>query len=336
MQNGNKNIRIKFLPGGQKRFISHLYLKTGLSTKQLSQIADVCPRSFIDWRREKLNMSLKAAETFCEQFGITLPERKETLIKRWLNIKHEASRKGGIALFQKHGSPATTEGRRIGGIKSIANLQRNGIVPRYKIYQLPALCEELAEYVGIMLGDGGITASQCTITLNSEADANYILFINNFAESLFREKPRAFKHKHDKAITLYYNGSFLVNYFVKLGLKIGNKVKQQVDIPQWIKDSQKLRIACLRGLMDTDGGVFLHKYKLGGKDYVYKKISFSNRSIPILLFVHKTLEELGFRPKIRDKVDNKKVWLYNSKDVELYLTVVGTHNPRLLRYQLVL
>ena len=84
--------------------------------------------------------------------------------------------------------------------------------------------------------------------------------------------------------------------------------------------------------MDTDGGVFLHRYKVGGQEYKYRKISFSNRSVPLLLFVSNTLTELGFTPKIIDKVENKKVWLYNTNEVKKYLEVVGTHNPRLLKW----
>lgn len=88
----------------------------------------------------------------------------------------------------------------------------------------------------------------------------------------------------------------------------------------------------MRGLMDTDGGVFLHRYKVNGKGYAYKKISFSNRSVPLLFFVANTLHELGFTPKIIDKIENKKVWLYNEQEVKRYLQIVGTHNARLLKY----
>ena len=87
--------------------------------------------------------------------------------------------------------------------------------------------------------------------------------------------------------------------------------------------------ACLRGLMDTDGGVFLHKYRVNGKIYSYKKICFTNRSVPLLDFVEETLLRLGFNPKKILKVENKKVWLYNSNEVEEYLGLVGTSNQRL-------
>ncbi len=326
-------IRIKFLPEQQKKFIEDAYLKSNLSTRELAQIVGVHPRSFRDWRREKLTMTLRAAELFSSKFSVVLEEDKKLLINRWKKSKQDASRIGGIALFKKHGSPGTEEGRRKGGIKSIANLRRNGIIPSVKIYNVPDnFNEDLAEYVGIMLGDGGITSSQCTITLNSYADRDYISFVSDFTYKLFGEKPKMFKKKDCNAITLYYSGSALVKYLCSIGLRIGNKVKQQVDVPDWIKTSRPYRIACLRGLMDTDGGVFIHKYTVNGKQYKYKKICFSNRSIPLLLFVMKALGELGFNPKIIDKVENKKVWLYNESEVNRYLATIGSHNLRLLKY----
>lgn len=332
MSKAIQKIRLKFLPGNQKKFIDEIYSKSKFSTDKLAKIAKVHPRSFRDWRREKLTMPLKAAVIFCKKFNIILPEDKEIIIARWKKAKEEAGKIGGIAHFKKCGSPATVEGRRKGGIKAIANLKRNGRIPSVKIYRLPEkFSADLAEYVGIMLGDGGITSGQSTITCNSIEDQNYIKFVCSLGKKLFGEEPKCFKKKDCNAITIYYNGSFLVRYFLQIGLKIGNKVKQQVDVPKWIKQVKKYRIACLKGLMDTDGGIFLHKYKVNGRTYTYRKICFSNRSFPLLRFVFETLKELKFTPKIVDKVENKKVWLYNETETKQYLSLVGTHNSRLLK-----
>jgi hypothetical protein len=113
---------------------------------------------------------------------------------------------------------------------------------------------------------------------------------------------------------------------------MSNKAKQQVDAPDWIKNNKEYSIACLRGLMDTDGGVFLHKYKVHGKQYSYKKISFTNKSTPLILFVFEILRVLGFTPKLRDTLEIKRVWLYNEHEVNRYLEVVGTSNYRLQKY----
>ena len=327
--------RLKFLPGKQKEFLEEIYKKSRLSTKELAEIADICPRSFRDWRREKLTLTLKTAETFCKRFSVRLPEEKEIMMERWSIFKRNVSKKGGIALFKKYGSPATKEGCHKGGKKAFAILRRKGIIPSCKSYYFPNyFCKELAEYVGIVLGDGGINKGQCAITLNSEADRSYVDFVSDLGQKLFTEKPKLLKRKDSKAIVLYYNGVSMVKFLTKIGLKIGNKVKHQVDVPDWIKNNKKYKVVCLRGLMDTDGGVFLHKYKVNGKEYIYKKICFTNRSLPLLFYVKNTLEELGFTPKIIDKVANKKIWLYNSVEVERYLACVGTNNERLLKVKL--
>lgn len=325
--------RIKFLPGQQRKFIEDIYVKSKFSTKELAKIVGVHPRSFTDWRNERLTMPLRAAELFCIKFNHGLPEEKEILVDRWLKARKEAGRIGGLAHFKIYGSPGTKEGRRKGGMIAMAIMRKKGIIPLVKIYKLPyGYSEKLAEFTGIMLGDGGITPSQCAITLNSQADLDYIGFVSDLAYKLFGERPKMFKKKDCNAIALYYYGIALISYLCTIGLKVGNKVKQQVDVPDWVKKSLLYRVACLRGLMDTDGGVFLHKYKVNGKTYIYKKICFSNRSIPLLMFVKETLLQLGFTPKIIDKVENKKVWLYNESEVERYLSIVGSHNLRLSKF----
>ena len=325
--------RLLFLPGEQSAFINSVYSKSRLSSKELANLAGVHSRSLSDWRREKLRMTLSAAEVFCRKFDLSLPEDKDVMIQRWRIAQRGANKIGGDARFKKYGIFATVEGRSKGGKRSLSNLREKGIIPYFKSYQFPNdFSVDLAEYVGILLGDGGITPEQCFIALNSEADADYVVFMINFCQQIFGEAPKIYKNKNDKGIVIYYSGVMLVKYLMSLGLKIGNKVRLQVDVPEWIKVNKDFSKACLRGLMDTDGGVFLHRYKVKGKTYSYRKISFSNRSLPLLNFVRKTLKVFGFTPKQIDKVENKQVWLYNDAEVTRYLEIVGTHNQRLLKH----
>lgn len=148
---------------------------------------------------------------------------------------------------------------------------------------------------------------------------------------MFGEEPKLYKRKDSKALVLYCNGRFMIRYLLGIGLKIGNKVKQQVDVPDWIKNYPPYKIACVRGLMDTDGGIFLHKYNVSNKEYFYNKLCFSNKSIPLLIFVEGTLRELGFTPKMINNIANKQVWLYNNTEVKDYLKRIGSSNPRLSR-----
>lgn len=324
--------RVKFLNGEQNRFLLEVQKKSELKLDELAKIAGVTPRSYRNWKREDLCMTVKSAEKFSTFYQISLPEEIEVMRTRWFEYKRQIAQKGGISTLKKYGSIGTPESRSKGGKNAIRILMEKGIVPPRKVYKNPSKDELFAEFIGILLGDGGITNGQVIVTLNSEADKNYIDFVVETENKLFGEKPKTFKRKNRRAIAIYFNGIDLVNFLVRCGMKIGNKVKQQVDVPDWIKKVKIFRIACLKGLMDTDGGVFIHKYKVNGKLYQYKKICFTNRSVPLLIFVKDVLEELGFTPKMITKVENKKVWLYNSEEVKQYLKVVGSSNKRLSMY----
>ena len=230
-------------------------------------------------------------------------------------------------------SPGTLEGRRLGGRRGLETLRRLGSAVVANRFVFPEESKNLAEFIGILLGDGGITQSQATITLNSIADKDYISYVGCLGELLFGRKMSIYQRKREKATTLQLTGVLLIKFLMSIGLKQGNKVKQQVDVPEWIKQNTHYRIACTRGLMDTDGGIFLHKYKVNGKQYSYRKICFTNKSRPLLQFVYDTLYSLKLTPKYGWEGDSKRVWVYDSYKTERYLDIIGSHNPRLFSWR---
>jgi intein/homing endonuclease len=119
----------------------------------------------------------------------------------------------------------------------------------------------------------------------------------------------------------------LVRYLHELGLPKGNKVKQQLDIPVWIKRNRKLAIACLRGLVDTDGSIFTHRYRAKDTWYAYKKLSFTSASEPLRESVYVLLQKFGFHPRMT----NKDVRLDRAEDMRRYFAYIGSHNPKHLR-----
>lgn len=170
---------------------------------------------------------------------------------------------------------------------------------------------------------------QATITLNTEADKEYVHYVSRLGNTLFGQKPSISNRKDCKATNLRYSGIKLIEFLLKVGLKRGDKVKQQVDVPDWIKSSIKYKVACLRGLMDTDGCISrcTHKYKT--KSYTYYNPCFANRSKPLLDFVTNTLEELKLHPSVA----GERIWLYNKTSVKDYFKIVGSSNFRLLKFK---
>ncbi len=92
----------------------------------------------------------------------------------------EKSRLGGLKRIQIYGNPGTIEGRRKGGKKTISLFHQDkdlakkaGFIIRKEI-KYPAKCVELAELIGVILGDGGLSGNyQLTVSLNSKTDKEY-------------------------------------------------------------------------------------------------------------------------------------------------------------------
>lgn len=322
--------RLLFPKGKQSELINGLCEKNGLNTKKLATAIGVPPRTLSDWKREKYHIGEYWLRLMCNQFHIPIPNNIDKLREDWKKERLKANRKGGFAHFRMYGSPATLEGCRKGGSNALRILRERGVIPECKYYSFPSNKNfELAEFIGIMLGDGGITKLQATITLNTVADSKYIKFVAKLGKNLFGEKPSVSPRTDCKATNLRLNGIKMIEFLVKNGLKIGNKVKQQVGVPNWIYQVKDYKIACLRGLMDTDGGISICIHKRGSKKYRYCRPCFANKSRPLLKFVNDTLEEFGFHPSMT----GYRIWLYNRFEVYKYFEIVGSDNYRLLRFK---
>lgn len=324
--------RYKLPVGLQRDYLIEVEKVSGFSGDNLAKLLGIVGRSYRDWKRGRYSITQDAVEIIEEKFGLELPYSKKKALQLWRIAKIEASRKGGLAVLKKYNGPGTPEGRSRGGKHAMAILRARGLVPQPKPFNGPKKYSiELAEFVGILLGDGHIGKEQWSVTLNSIADKDYLTFVVGLIEKLFGFSPSVHFRKDSKAVVILGSGIRSIEYLKNLDLKVGNKITLQVGVPSWIELDKSFSIACLRGLIDTDGGIFIHRYKINGKEYQYLKLSFVNRSMPLLNFVYKELEKLGFNPRMITAIENKRVWLYNQQEVKRYLEIVGTNNPRLLK-----
>lgn len=177
------------------------------------------------------------------------------------------------------------------------------------------------------MGDGGISNYQMVVTLHDTTDLKYAGFVMRLAEKLFGVRPSVYHHTKYAANNIVISRRELVQFLHRAGLPIGNKVRQRFDMPKWVKRSRKLSVACVRGLVDTDGCVIIHRYRVRGKLYQYKKLSFTSRSRPLQQSVAKILAGLGMRARI----SGYDVRLDSILDMQKYFSLVGTHNPKHLK-----
>ncbi len=280
-------------------------------------------------------MSLTAVENICKQRKCGIPKNIEIKEAYWYTDK--GAKAGGRAIVAKYGKVGGNEEYRK---KKWREWWKNegkwnpSKITRPLPFRKPEFSEALAEFVGIVLGDGGISNYQITVTLNSIDDGEYLKFVQKLVENLFEIPTGTYFHNGSIACRIVISRTGLISYLTqKIGLKRGNKVRQQVDIPRWIKKDKKYSIACVRGLIDTDGCVIIHRYFSKRKRYLYKKVGFKNHSCPLLKSVSNMLSDLKIEHRIMKS--GRDVRIEAKKDVERYFRLVGTNNPKhLKRYKI--
>ena len=176
-----------------------------------------------------------------------------------------------------------------------------------------------------MLGDGGISSYQVTISLNKN-ELPYAKFIISLIKTLFKSKAKIYLRKDCNAMDVIVHRKKIVDFLQEIGLVKGNKIRHGADIPKWIMDDVEFQKTCIRGLIDTDGSVFVHKYISAGKIYRYKKIEFSSSSKPLLISAYNILNNLGFG--VRMCKNDVAIRIESQNDVALYLKMIGTNNDR--------
>ncbi len=244
----------------------------------------------------------------------------------------EICRLGGKRRVELYGAPGNIEDRRKGGLVTQIKFRANpelakkiGLKQRKKI-KYPEKSTRLAEFVGILLGDGGIhTNYQVVISFNPKEDLEYAKYVQKLVYELFSISSRIQIRKKYGTGDIIISGRNLVEFLQQTGIKKGNKITNGVDLPQWIWDSEDYKIACLRGLMDTDGCFYRHPYVINDKRYTYLKVCFTSYSPPLLESVTRILKDLKLGPKNTAK---NRVYLYSQPQVHRYLKIVGTSNPR--------
>lgn len=315
------------LPAGKQR----LFLESLAGRLSIAEIARICrcsERTIRDWRREKFPIQMVALHALCKEGQLQLP-RDFAVRDRYAHLKI-ASKKGVRSVFAKYGRIPVDEKRRKMGWKkwweTEGKFRQNPLLQAWPIRK-PEKSVDLAEFIGVAMGDGGMSKYQMVITLHHKDDLAYSKFVTRLMERLFGIKPRVYHDPKNSINDIVISRKNLVGFLNELGLPIGDKVRQEFDIPNWIKADKILAIACIRGLIDTDGSVFTHSYRSKGKLYSYKKLSFTSRSAPLRLSVAKVLAENGMNPRL----SGFDVRIDSIADVKRYFSIVGSSNPKHLK-----
>jgi intein/homing endonuclease len=170
--------------------------------------------------------------------------------------------------------------------------------------------KELAELIGVILGDGNIHKFPRTEALTIASNAKNLGFVNRYAGiiyEIFSKEPTINKPSRG-CIKIRIYQKYLS---VRLGIPCGNRGNLKIEIPSWILKSKKNLISYLRGLYEAEGSFCVHR-----PTYTYKFL-FSNRNESLLKNVYDSLKILGFHPhKSQYQIQiSRKEEVYKIKDL---------------------
>ena len=209
-------------------------------------------------------------------------------------------------------------------IEKVKELGRNCVSGFAKDTKIPKLkleySKELAELIGILLGDGEIMKDgTLRISFDLKKDLNFH-YRRTFPliKNLLGNKLRYESYKR----FVFYNTAFVRFLNQDCGLRSGNKSRNNWEIPKWCLEKNEYSIAVLRGLFDTDG---YFGYWGGSLEIMYGR--FSDRCIGLVNSIQYAFKMLNFNPVIKHTKDGRyRIRIQNKKEVIRFFSIIGTSN----------
>jgi len=193
---------------------------------------------------------------------------------------------------------------------------------------IPLLPEtaELAELIGIVLGDGSFYITDNHYQLDIAFDAkeeNYLDFVESLLKNIADVEVCKKRDKHAECLHIRVSRKNDVLTLLHNTIKFhGDKIKNNVSIPEWIFGKEEYMKSCLRGLIDTDGSIF----RMSKRDSNLFRISFKNVNTRLLNDCRRTMLKLGFHPS--KVIDGKGIFLSRQSEIKRYAEEIGFNNPK--------
>lgn len=195
--------------------------------------------------------------------------------------------------------------------------------------------EELAELIGILLGDGSIgiytsragkrilTQYRIKVTLNSIKDREYSFYVARLFEIVFGKSSRIRKRGDENAVDVYLLGERYLSYIIEIGMALAPKWERAVVPSRFM--AAPLDKLVIRGYMDTDGCVCA----VNNNGIRYPRIEMKISPSPMQAQLIGILSNNGFRPQVNRLEKGKvRVVLAGMGNLKRWNETIGFSNPR--------
>ena len=206
--------------------------------------------------------------------------------------------------------------------------------------KIPRYSRKLAEFVGILTGDGYINHYPkegdyvLDIAGHSKDDKEYHTnFISPLIKDLFGVKVNILFPKNQNCIHIRLRSKTIVSFLNNMGFPLG--YKNQIGIPDWIKKKDVYITSFLRGLFDTDGSLSL-KGKNKGVKYS-PVLSISSKSMILIEDSYFWLKkwfnlckclEIQYDKRTNKDYIKHRLYINGYKNMELWKRMIGFSNSK--------
>src|SRR3989338_8799162 len=291
--------RVKFKKGFQKLFVRKIKKNSGLTWKALADSINLSEYTLrVEWQKERSTIPYKIAYSLLKVYPF---EEWETIQSKWVEKILPAN----------------------WGQKSAGGKNKKKI-------KIPEKSEELAELLGVILGDGHLEEGELTITSEFPYEKNHLDYISEQIKKLFGIDSKIFiSYTNKNTIILDCYSSELIKFLKNNSLTVGNKIKNGAHLPSWISEKKEFIYGALRGLLDTDGGIYRKQ-----KRYNRAIIEFQTNSKIISHNIICLLKKINFTPS---KSTNKSgflkrysfnVRIQNQNELHSFFKLIGSSNPK--------
>lgn len=185
----------------------------------------------------------------------------------------------------------------------------------------------LAEFMGIMFGDGCL----------SRSGGKYVIYISGhkfddlqyhnkitlkLINCIFNKEAVVKFRKDEKTLFIRFSDKLIFSILKNLGMPVGLKYKK-MHIPKIFK--KKAHVThFIRGLFDTDGSVILIKRKKG----VYPRIEITSKSENFLKEVKIELNKFYLKGFVCSKGRGYRLELPGFKNMNSWMQIIGSNNQK--------
>jgi hypothetical protein len=189
---------------------------------------------------------------------------------------------------------------------------------------------KLAEFVGIVLGDGSLNEKYIQITMHSIDEIEYSIYVVKLVKDLFNFEAKVVKRKDANAADIRIYNKQIANFMLNLGLIRAPKWKRAIIPSSFI--NEKLGKYVLRGYCDTDGCITSYKRTDRRNQKRCPRLEMKFSPSPMQNQFVDLLQLFNFKfckyPIYKENRGRSLVRINGIPEIKKWMKIIGTSNPK--------